>query len=237
MESISRHRYAFIKVSSNRKLGPIPATTISRYSCPDECSYKGGGCYAAAGGPMALQWRKLDDPSAGLTIEQTCDHISSLRRATLWRHAQAGDLPKADDGLIDVRSLRMLAEASSHTDGFTFSHFDPFEFRNHDIIREVNRGTGLTINLSSETLAEVDAYMDLGIGPVVTALPIDQVKALKTPNGRHVAICPATISESVQCKDCGLCQSKDRKAVIGFRAHGASKKKVERIFFHKHIPT
>lgn len=230
MESISRHRFAFNPVSSNSKTGPIPVTTTSKDSCSDECAYKDNGCYGDSG-PINWQWRKLDQPDAGLTLEQCADRISKLRRHTLWRKNQVGDLPKDEQGLIDVRALELLVEAAEHTDGFTFTHHSPWEYRNHDAIKAANMVGGLTINLSAENLAEADHFIDMDIGPVVVALPADAKKPFKTPKGRQVIVCPASIRDDMTCMTCGICQIAGRKAVTGFPAHGAGKAKVERIFW------
>lgn len=230
MNSVSRHRYAFNPVSSNSKTGPIPVSTTSKDSCPDECSYKGNGCYGDTG-PINWQWRKLDQPDAGLTLEQVCDRVSKLRRHTLWRHNQVGDLPQAADGLIDVRALEILVEASGHTDGFTFTHHSPYEFTNHDAIKFANLHGGLTINLSAESIAEADHFVDMGIAPVVVAVPANVTKPFRTPKGNHVSICPASVHDDMTCKDCGICQHATRKALVAFPAHGSGKAKVERIFW------
>ena len=232
MDSVSRHRFAFNPVSSNSKTGPIPVTTTSKDSCPDECGYKGNGCYGDVG-PIQWQWRKLDE--AGLTLEQACERIAKLRRHTLWRHNQVGDLPQDEQGLIDVRALEMIVAAAEHTDGFTFTHHSPWEYRNHDAIKAANMVGGLTINLSAENLAEADHFVDMDIGPVVVALPADAKKRLFTPKGRQISICPASIRDDMTCMTCGICQSADRKALIGFPAHGAGKARVERIFWAQSV--
>jgi polyferredoxin len=69
----------------------------------------------------------------------------------------------------------------------------------------------------------------LQIAPVVVVLPAEQKTATKTPEGRAVAICPATISDDMDCARCGLCAVANRKAIIGFPAHGAAKRKAEQI--------
>lgn len=228
MDSISRHRYAFNPVSSNSKTGPIPVSTTSKDSCSDDCSYKRNGCYGDSG-PVHWQWNKLD--TAGLTLEQMSEKVAKLRRHTLWRHNQVGDLPQDADGLIDVAALEVLVAAAEHTDGFTFTHHSPWEFRNHDAIKAANMVGGLTINLSAETLAEVDHFVDMDIGPVVVALPANAAKRLFTPKGRQVSICPASVRDDITCSTCGICQVLTRKAVIGFPAHGSGKAKVESIFW------
>src|SRR5215471_3969227 len=47
----------------------------------------------------------------------------------------------------------------------------------------------------------------------------DCIVAGHTPDGRRIAICPATYSDAT-CKSCGAC-ARVRHAVIGFPAHSA----------------
>ena len=230
------HRYAYTHISSNSKLGGLPATTTSKDSCPITCGYNpasgGSGCYASYG-PSEWQWRKLDDPNndKALDIHQLAERLSRLRKHTLFRHNQAGDLP--GNGLeINPTELELLVDACGHADGFGFSHYRPDIGDNAALILAANQG-GLTINMSAETLTQVDDLVALGIGPVVVALPADQRKAMKTPAGNHVAICPTYLDDRVTCASCGICQKVDRRSVVGFPAHGAGKAKVERIFWAK----
>lgn len=74
-----------------------------------------------------------------------------------------------------------------------------------------------------------DQLAALNIAPVVVVLSADQTAATVTPQGRKVAICPATISDNVTCATCGLCALVNRKAIIGFPAHGASKRKASAV--------
>lgn len=230
------HRYAYTHISSNSKLGGLPATTTSKDSCPITCSYNpasgGSGCYASYG-PSEWQWRKLDDPNndKALDIHQLAERLSRLRKHTLFRHNQAGDLP--GNGLeINPTELELLVDACGHADGFGFSHYRPDIGDNAALILAANQG-GLTINMSAENLTQADGLVALGIGPVVVALPAGQRKAMKTPAGNHVAICPTYLDDRVTCASCGICQKVDRRSVVGFPAHGIGKAKVERIFWAK----
>ena len=230
----SGHRYAYIQISSNKKLGGLPATTTSKDSCPTTCSYNpasgGGGCYAAQG-PMEWQWRKLDDPNndKALNIHQLAERLSRLRKHTLFRLNQAGDLP--GNGLeINATETQQLVDACGHADGFGFTHYRPDVGNNAALILAANQ-SGLTINMSAENLTQVDEFMSLGIGPVVVALPSDQRKAMKTPAGNHIAICPTYLDDRMTCASCGICQKVDRRSVIAFPAHGATKARVEKVFW------
>ncbi|GAD23489.1 hypothetical protein [Acidovorax sp. MR-S7] len=92
------------------------------------------------------------------------------------------------------------------------------------------------INLSANDLDHADQLVDLGIAPVVTLLPADQVTPTVTPAGRTVAICPASVRDDVSCATCGVCAVAHRKAIIGFPAHGSGAKKAQRVFFMRQEP-
>ena len=95
---------------------------------------------------------------------------------------------------------------------------------------EANRD-GFTINLSGNDLQHADQLAALGIAPVTVILPIDAAKneTLQTPQGRKVIPCSATYRDDVTCKTCGLCAIAKRDFIIGFPAHGVTKKKAEAI--------
>ena len=209
--------------SRNKKTGPIPVSTSSAETCP-ACPLKGAGCYAESG-PLAILWRKVTAGNAGLTWSEFLEQIETLPRRILWRMNQAGDLPGAGN-TIDREALRALVKANGKRRGFTYTH-KPATRSNLAAIRAANKA-GFTINLSANNLAHADTLADTGAGPVVVVLPADTRKPVKTPAGRTVAICPATISP-ITCFECGICAMPNRKAIIGFPAHGASKNKASAI--------
>ena len=213
----------FTRQSRNKKTGPIPVSTSSAETCP-VCPLKGAGCYAESG-PLAILWRKVTAEKAGLTWAEFLEQVETLPRRILWRHNQAGDLPGAGN-TIDREALRALVKSNGKRRGFTYTH-KPATRGNLAAIRAANKA-GFTINLSANNLEHADTLADTGAGPVVVVLPADTLKPVKTPGGRTVAICPATISP-VTCIDCGICAMPERKAIIGFPAHGASKNKASAI--------
>lgn len=219
------HHIAFTRVSRNAKTGPIPVTTTSEETCPESCPLKKHGCYAESG-PLALFWRKVTERKAGLSWEAALGEIRKLPKGTLWRHNQAGDLPGNGDS-IDSEAMRQLVTANRGKRGFTYTH-KPATGDNAALIAQANE-SGFAVNLSADNLSEADSLAEMGIGPVVVVLPAEQTRAVKTPQGRHVAICPATISDNVNCAACGLCAEIGRKAIIGFPAHGTSKRKASAI--------
>lgn len=219
--------YHLVRVSRNRKTGPIPVTTTSANSCPPGCSFKGQGCYAESG-PLAIHWRHVSEGRRGCNFGELLQEIAGLRRHALWRHNQAGDLTPEAPGVIDARKLTRLAMANRGRRGFTYTHYPPTP-ANQTAIREANR-LGFTVNLSAETLTQADAYADLDIAPVVVVLPQGATKPLRTPAGRQVIVCPASTGNS-DCLNCGICQQRDRVAIVGFPAHGSGAGRVQATFF------
>lgn len=218
------HTYLLTRVSSNRKLGPIPVVTASRSTCPSNCALRGNGCYAEYG-PTSIHWRRTGEH--GASLEQLCRELHPLPKGQLWRYAQAGDLP-GDGQRIDAQGLEQLVAANRRLRGFTYTHYDPADPHNAAAIRQAN-AAGFTINLSANNPAEADRLAALGVGPVACIVPPDATKAFKTPDGRHVSICPASVRPDVTCSSCGICAIAQRKAIIGFPAHGTGVKKVIRI--------
>lgn len=212
--------YALTRVSQNAKTGPIPTSMTSASSCPISCPLKGNGCYAGTG-HVALHWRKLSEGKKGVDLLQFCNEIRALPRKQLWRHDVAGDLP-GHGNRIDALKLDMIASANKGRKGFTYTH-KPDTAHNLKAIRKAN-DKGFTINLSANGLRDADRLAAHGL-PVVTVLPIDAPALSITPEGRKVLSCPAYRKDTITCSNCGICQMKDRKFIVGFPAHGASKKK------------
>lgn len=93
-----------------------------------------------------------------------------------------------------------------------------------DAIAHAN-ANGFTINLSADSLRHADELAALEIGPVAVVLPSDAPVKQTTPAGRTVIVCPAELGR-VTCATCGLCAKPQRKAIIGFRAHGQAARRV-----------
>jgi len=147
----------------------------------------------------------------------------------MWRHNQAGDLP-GDRVKLDADKVAQLARANAGKRGFTYTHYAP-SAHNRSVIQAANQA-GFTVNLSANNLGHADALADFNCGPVVCVLP-DSVdgnvtRMLETPHGRPVAVCPATYLKT-NCAECQLCARQDRKVIVGFPAHGTSKKKAAAI--------
>lgn len=227
------YRTSFTRVSANIKTGPIPVTMTDKGTCPNACPLKSNGCYAESG-HVNIHWNRLGNPykdsqSYGLTWSDLCDKIKGLPKGQLFRHNIAGDLPSVDAENIDSHALAMLVNAAKGKQGFTYTHYDPAQGINGQLIKAANNA-GFTVNLSANTLEHADELKALDCGPVVCILPIDADKVTQTPAGNTVVICPAVQSENVTCASCAICAKSDRRVIIGFPAHGISKRKAESVF-------
>ena len=225
------HQYHLTRISGNRKLGGLPASTTSSDSCPTGCSFKDGqGCYGD-GGPIAMHWRAVDERRRGGTLEEFTADVKRLPKYQLWRHNQVGDLP-GDGVTVDTDALACIVKANKGKKGFTFTHYSPLNPVNAEAIDKANEA-GFAINLSAETLAQADEYAEQFVAPVVVVLPADARRNLKTPAGRQVTVCPASIRDDVTCAQCAMCADTQRSHIIGFPAHGSGKAKVESVFWQK----
>jgi len=226
------HTFHFTRVSSNSKTGPIPVTTSSKSTCPPDCPLKGNGCYAETG-PLGMHWHQVSIGNRGITLDELCDQIKKLPKHQLWRWGQAGDFP-GDDGVLDATSMSKIVRANDRREAISFTHYDPSLHHNWTVIDDAI-SNGFTINLSANNLEHADELYDHGVAPVVTVLPMDTTKPVYTPKGRMVAICPATQRDDIQCSSCGICANADRKAIIGFPAHGTGAKKAQAMFFTRNL--
>jgi len=214
--------------SKNRKTGPIPVSTTDAESCPPTCPHLGTDCYARFG-KLFMHWRSVSLGKRGGNWLPFCAAVARFAAGVVWRHNQAGDLPKNKRGLLHKTMCMMLAKAAKHTRGFAYTHHSPRNPHNAAVIREMNAMGGLVVNLSADSPAEADEYHALGIGPVVLTLPEDTPhRGNVTPGGLPIVVCPAQTTDHVQCKHCPLCRTVNRKSVIGFLAHGQAKQRLSR---------
>jgi len=212
-------------ISHNSKVGPIPVSTTEEGSCPKECPLKDTDCYARFG-PLGIHWKQVKEGKRGDNWLAFCNRVSRFFKGQLWRHNQAGDLPQRKDGKIHRTKVMQLSKASQHTNGWTYTHYDPLDSHNARCIKDVNDAGGMTINISADSLEQADQYVALGIAPVVVILPDDAPKlGNKTPGGLPIVVCPAQTTE-INCAQCQLCQVKDRKSIVGFYAHGIAHKRL-----------
>lgn len=231
----------FVRVSSNRKTGPIPVTSSSADSCSITCPLNKGDngetlttngklpkCYAGFGN-TAIHWRKLNSATPNgkniLDWEGLCNNVRALPKGQLWRHNEAGDLPTLGDReTIDPDALQSLVRANRGKRGFTYTHHSPTA-QNASAAVWASR-QGFTVNLSANNVAQALEYKRDTLAPIVTILPIDAPN-VQTVEGIKIVACPAEKSDKVQCANCALCYDHDRDYIIGFRAHGTAKKKTD----------
>lgn len=214
-------RVLWVPRSMDRKLGGMPATYSAGSTCPDACGLKDQGCYAEFG-KLEYHWRRV--PERGLQWAELLERVRQLAPKTLWRHNVAGDLPGLGDA-IDHGALWLLVLANAGRRGFTFTHKPLRSATDRRLIAIANRHR-FTINLSADSLEQADEKAAWGVGPVAVTVPSDAVRGLRTLAGRHVVLCPAE-THGIGCQDCQLCAQPQRQAIVGFRAHGQWKAKID----------
>lgn len=214
--------------SGNRKVGPIPVSTTEEASCPSECPLLGKDCYARFG-PLGMHWKKIGK-SRGEVWNRFCQRLKAIAPGTLFRHNQAGDLPKNKRGRIHFSLLRSLVQSVKHLRGWTYTHYDPSNAENAKAIKYAN-DNGFTVNLSADNLTQADDYYKMGVGPVCVILPENAPhRGNKTPLGLPIVVCPSQTQDEMDCATCKLCTVGTRKSIVGFLAHGiASKRLSERV--------
>lgn len=213
--------------SKNAKVGKMAVTTSTATTCPTSCPFKSNGCYADSG-PLKLHWDKVTREERGDDWSTFIDKIKELPTGSKWRHNQAGDLPGDMEKLDDEKCVE-LAKANKGKRGFTYTHYDVLDNFQNAITVNIMNHLGFTVNVSANNLEHADKLCDLDIAPVATVLPIEQTTNTVTPKGRKVVVCPATYKDDVSCASCMLCEKWDRNVVVGFPAHGTSKKKAAAI--------
>jgi len=201
----------------------MAVTTSTATTCPTSCPFKSNGCYADSG-PLKLHWDKVTREERGDDWSTFISKIKDLPTGSKWRHNQAGDLPGDMEKLDDEKCIE-LAKANKGKRGFTYTHYDVLDNFQNAITVNIMNHLGFTVNVSANNLEHADKLCDLDIAPVATVLPIDQTTNTVTPKGRKVVVCPATYKDDVSCASCMLCEKWDRNVVVGFPAHGTSKKK------------
>jgi hypothetical protein len=204
-------RVALTIKSQNTKTGTMPVSVSEPSTCPESCPLRGHGCYAELG-PLGMHWRKVGT-ERGVPWPEFCAAIEALPEGQLWRHNAAGDLPDSEP------ERDALVAANEGRRGFTYTHKLNLAKWAADAC-----GQGFTVNLSAETLAQADKLLQTGC-PVCVLLPEDAPKRTRTPAGRVVLRCPATVRDGVTCASCALCARADRRVIVGFPVHGTSKRK------------
>ena len=210
------------KISSNSKTGKIPVSTTSMESCPSTCPMLNNGCYANAGA-LRIHWSNVGK-DRNIEIKDFLKNIKKFQNGQLWRHNQAGDLIH-NDNIIDKEFLYSLVNANKGKRGFTYTHHTD-KGHNYELINYANNN-GFTVNMSANNKNQAVEYFNKGF-PTVVVLETTAPNVQELNNVKIVA-CPAEKSDKVTCESCALCYNSKRNYIIGFRAHGSSKRKVELI--------
>jgi len=173
----------------------------------------GKSCYAE-NFPMVMHWDKLTHE--GLSYADLLDEISRLRRNTLWRHNDAGDLIGSGD-TIDLTALTALVDANRGRRGFTYTHWG---WRTNEGLLKWSNRNGFTINVSASDVSDALEAFHSGL-PTTVILNTNGEKMVRAGEVR-IVICPAQ-RKKMTCAECGICQTPDRNYIVGFWPHGSKK--------------
>lgn len=230
--------------ASNVKTGPIVVTTSSADTCPEECPFKDNGCYAGPGSRLWKHWSEVTNGKGHRwAVFLTALKVALLAtRYKVWRHNQAGDLPTTRDGRLNPVALSQLATVSRQTGvrGFTYTHHELELLPVDELRRAADRG--FVANISCETEAKADRAKAWGLqaalvlpSSVAESVKNGGLRNWKTRGGNTVVVCPAYY-DKITCAECKLCASNHpKRAIVGFPAHGVSKKKVDRLLLELEV--
>jgi hypothetical protein len=126
-------------------------TITEKASCWTGCALYGKGCYAFYGA-LGHFWSGVSEGTRGGSWAELCAKVAALPKRTLWRYAQAGDLPGIDDA-IEAELLWQLVIATRGKRVIAFTHKPVLPdtvtaARNRCVIAVANTA-GFTINLSA----------------------------------------------------------------------------------------
>lgn len=208
--------------AGNKKTGAMLLVRSPRSTCPDSCGLKGNGCYAE-NFPLAQHWMKQD--TVGVDFATVLYAIRTLPKDSIWRLFEAGDFEPSFENpeLISPFQVVSLLAANNGKRGFGYTHYPVLP--NLETLQLMN-SSELTINASADTFGQAKLYFELGLPTVV-------VVSEKTPkdvtvDGLRIITCPnQSTAAKPTCLQCQLCQVADRDYVIGFRTHGAKKRKIK----------
>lgn len=179
-------------------------------------------------GPLSLHWDKVSDGSRGKGWR---DHLADLATLPLFsplRLNQSGDLPHSA-GKISRRYLAALLDVIKRRklQAWTYTHHDLAKGENASLLRRAFR-SGLTINVSTETMEAADAAIAAGLPATITVPSTETRSTWRTPDRNLVMVCPAQRRET-NCAECTLCHRRGKRVVIAFVAHGTRKKKADQL--------
>lgn len=209
--------------TGNKKLGPIPAITAGRDTCPASCPLMGNGCYAE-NFPMLGHWDKVSNGERGVTLSSLVDKIRELPTSLPLRYGVAGDIPPSELHWAEICS----AVGSRKLKAWCYTH-RPYEKRIH----ETAVLNGMTVNYSCHSESEAIEHVKAG-RPAAIVLESNvkwRAKAVRDDDGKlfgaMIMVCPQHYDKKVTCGSCMLCHSRPKDMIIGFPAHGSRKKAAE----------
>jgi hypothetical protein len=231
--------------SDNEKTGKMAVSTSPHFTCPPSCLFKKDGCYAAYG-PISWWWKKISSKEGNINSAYSdfLNRVKEIPAGKCWRHNQAGDLIPTGickDRISRPQAMR-LVKANEGKRGFTYTHFPVIRtsgitmdviISNRLIVEEMN-ANGFAVNISANSPSHADEIIASGIkAPITTVISKNfkenGISKSKTPNGRTIITCPATIKEGVTCLSCKMCLNIKRSSIIGFPAHGVGARYCEEI--------
>ena len=232
--------YGFMpaKDTGNRKLGAVHNVYSPAANCPDDCPFKGNGCYAD-NPPLKWQWDKVQSGESKRSVSFD-GLIGKLQRIPIGEPVRlnvAGDLPMLPGPLlpgekrkVGTVSLMRLAIATRFTRAWTYTHHDiwgdsSFRCQLQYLAKHYEH---FTVNVSTEDEGALDVCMTILGLPAVIAVPSTETRRRwETEGGNRVLICPAQTCSHVTCETCMLCHKRPDDLAIAFRAHGTFKKKAD----------
>jgi hypothetical protein len=210
------HNVHLVAISSNSKIGPMPATYRGRETCPTDCAFLNNGCYGD-GRIFALAHKYV----RALSIDKAREILRRAKTdAKYLRDRVVGDLVNSR-GLFDMNYVRGIARLAREHGLTVFGYTHAWRILTREDAAAI-RATGYVMNASCETVQDVRHAISLGMPSVITN---DKIVEGATVAGYRVITCPAQIRDNVTCATCGLCAKPDRKVIIRFLTHGPSKKR------------
>lgn len=219
-------------VTANQKTGPVSITYVSQHSCPQDCPFRGAGCYAE-GGPIGYLTRRLNassvadpsysDPVVLARIEASmidglpADRDLRLHGVGDCRTRKAARIVSAASRRYKARSVALAELGMIERPGevWTYTH----SWQNVP----PSCWSGVSVLASVETVASAKKALASGFAFAIVVPEHSSHRAAKV-DGVTVIPCPNQTS-GVTCDECRLCMDapklRNRTAGIAFSAHGA----------------
>lgn len=209
--------------SNNRKTGAIPVTYRPMTTCPTDCPFlptgEIGGCYGTGRlfGMAGKLAGDLDVEAATWKVR-----LGKDRAARYLRDRVVGDVV-TDAGTLDRDYIEGIAAVALENKLVPFGYTHAWRtFTPDDVI--FLRKNGYVMNASTETYADAQRAVDLGLPVVIVD---DDTEEGATVAGRRLITCPAEVRDDVTCASCGLCAKPDRQVIVRFTTHGNVRKRAQ----------